>query len=399
MSPHRPNFPLCFSLSLVWFGLLVGCQEPPARDAGVNGTALDGLPADGSPVDGGRAAADAPVDAPVSEPPSILDQRAAPHSVGMDSALVARAVEQAASLSRLHNMIVARHGEVVVERHFRGPEPDRPANVKSVSKSLLSAVVGRALEEGYLESVDQPIGAFFPEYIEGADDPRARITLAHLLSMSSGLESTSFGNRYGRWVVSSNWVRYALELPVRHEPGERMEYSTGSTHLASALLTRATERSTLALARELLAQPLGIQLPAWPRDPQGVYFGGNDMLISPRGLLRFGELYRGGGVLDGQQILSREWIEASWERRVRSPRNGDGYGLGWWARTAGPHEVRFAWGYGGQFLFVVPALELTVVFTSDPWGTRERGHNQALHRMVDQLLIPAAERGGALEGP
>jgi CubicO group peptidase (beta-lactamase class C family) len=332
--------------------------------------------------------------------------------MGLDSALLAAAVERASSQSRLHNMIVARHGRVELEHHFRGPPPDRPANVKSVSKSLLSAVVGAALAQGILEDLEAPVAPFFPDHLppgeaggdggmdtygDGAGtaaprDPRREITLAHLLSMSSGLESTSIRN-YGRWVSSSDWVRYALTRPVLFEPGSRMLYSTGNSHVLSAVLTRASGRTTHALATAYLAEPLGIRLPPWPRDPQGIFFGGNDMLISPRDLLRFGELYRQGGTMDEREVLPREWVEESWRVRVHSARDGNGYGLGWWARHAGPHEVRFAWGYGGQFLFVIPALEMTVVFTSDPWASREGGHLRVLHALVDDLLVPAAERG------
>jgi CubicO group peptidase (beta-lactamase class C family) len=341
-------------------------------------------------------AATRPADDLDSAPPSLLDHRHPPATSGMDPGLLTEALERAASLSRLHNMIVARHGDVVVERHFRGPDPSRPANVKSVSKSLLSAVVGLAIEDGHLSGVDEPIVSYFEGYLddEGAAE-REGITVGHLLSMSSGLESTSSRN-YGRWVTSPDWVRHAVTRPLLSPPGDRMAYSTGSTHLASAVLTRATGRTTHAFAQERLAGPLGIQLPRWPRDPQGIYFGGNDMLVSPRALLRFGELYRNGGVHEGERILAREWVEESWRVHVVSPRrNRNGYGLGWWARTSGGHEVRFAWGYGGQFLFVVPALELTVVFTSDPWSPREGPHNAALHDLLDRFLVPAAEAGSA----
>lgn len=339
----------------------------------------------------------------------LLDRRNKSAGIGMDSLLLQEAVEVAGRQSRLHNMLVARHGEMVLEHHFRGPAPDRPANVKSVSKSLLSAVVGGAIQEGYLESVDIPMASFFPEQDfetggdgdagdRGASDPKLAITVGHLLSMSSGLQSTSFGN-YGRWVASSNWSRWVLEQPMIHEPGDRMVYSTGNSHLVSALLVRASGISTHALAQRTLGEPAGIRLPPWPTDPQGIHFGGNDMLISPRDLLRFGELYRQGGILDGERVLDRRWIEESWHPRVHSRRDGNGYGLGWWARTAGGHEVRFGWGYGGQFLFVIPELELTVVFTSDPWSPRDGGHNQVLHRIVDDLLVPAAVAGAAASIP
>lgn len=327
---------------------------------------------------------------------SLLAEAPAPR--GLDSALVAEAVRRAEGLPRLHTMLVARHGEAPLERHFRGPGPGTPQNVKSASKSILSALVGLAIEDGHLEGLDQPVAPFFADVLGDPPDPeRSGITVGHLLSMSSGLASTS-GRSYGAWVLSSNWVHHALRRPVLHAPGERMIYSTGSTHLLSALLVRATGRSTHAFARERLADPLGIRLPSWPTDPQGIHFGGNDMLVSPRDLLRFGELYRNGGTLDGQRILPEEWIAESWRPHARSPRNGDAYGLGWWGRRYGGHDVWFAWGYGGQFLFVVPDLELTVVFTSDPWVPREGPHLRSLHAIVEQLLVPAAIHGAAAAG-
>ncbi len=327
---------------------------------------------------------------PLSHP---LTQAPRARTNGLDPELLEEALARAASLPRLYNMIIARHGEIEVERHFRGPGPTASANVKSVSKSLLSALVGIAVAEGYLEGLDQPIMPSFRDYLpEEPEAARSRITLRHLLTMQSGLESTSFNN-YGRWVTSSNWVRYALTRPMIDEPGERMVYSTGNSHLISALLTKATGESTLAFARTHLSEPLGVQLPPWPTDPQGIYFGGNDMQMSPRALFRFGELYRNGGSQDGRQIVPEEWVEESWKVHGRSPRNGDAYGLGWWGRESHGYSVHFGWGYGGQFLFIVPALELTVVFTSDPVSPREGPHNRAVHDLLDELVVPAAIQG------
>ncbi len=316
-----------------------------------------------------------------------------PVTIGLDSVLLAEAFERAASLTRLHSLLVARHGELVREAYFRGRGRNRPANIKSASKSIISALVGIAIAEGHLDGLGQRIAPFFPDYIPANADPRVReLTIEDLLSMRSGLEPTSFGN-YGRWVNSRNWVRYVLQQPFVDEPGGRMLYSTGSTHVLSAVLTKATGMSTLAYAREKLGRPLGADLPAWTRDPQGVYFGGNEMSLRPRDLLAFGELYRTGGVSDGQRILSRDWIDESWRQRATSPFNGHGYGLGWWLRTSNGYDVRFAWGYGGQYVFIVPALELTVVTTSDPVSPREGRHNRALHELLDDLLVPAAIRG------
>ncbi len=133
------------------------------------------------------------------------------------------------------------------------------------------------------------------------------MTVGNLLSMQAGLERTSGGN-YGAWISSRNWVRDALRRPFVADPGGPMLYSTGSTHLLSAILTKASGQSTLQLAREWLG-PAGVRVTDWERDPQGIYLGGNQMAMTPRSLLAFGDLYRRGGTAeDGTRILSADWI-------------------------------------------------------------------------------------------
>ncbi|MBR9989934.1 MAG: serine hydrolase [Gemmatimonadetes bacterium] len=312
---------------------------------------------------------------------------------GLDSLLLAEAFERAAGMPRTHALLVARHGDLVREGYFRGPGRDGRANIKSASKSIISALVGIAIEEGHLEGLDQPVAPFFPAIVgEGADPRMDQVTIGRLLSMQAGLESTS-GRNYGQWVTSGNWVRFALTRPFVEAPGGRMQYSTGSTHLLSAILTRATGMSTLEYARSRLASPLGFDLAAWARDPQGIYFGGNDMYMRPRDLLAFGELYRNGGRHEGSQIVPEDYIAQSWVRRTSSRYNRNEYGLGWWMRSARGYDIYFAWGYGGQYAFIIPDLELTVVTTSDAVSPREGPHNRMLHQIIDDLLIPAAERG------
>jgi CubicO group peptidase (beta-lactamase class C family) len=317
---------------------------------------------------------------------------AAAPSSGMDSTLLAEALTQAERMPRLYSLTIARHGEVQAERRFRGPALDAPTNVKSVSKSVLSALVGIAIAEGRLQGPEQPIAPFFRGHLGEDSADKADITVGNLLSMQAGLEPTSFGN-YGRWVSSPDWVRYVLTRPMVDAAGGRMLYSTGSSHLLSAIVTQVAEQSTWAYAQVALADPLGISLPRWPTDPQGIFFGGNEMRLSPRALLRFGELYRNGGVHEGRQVVPAEWIRESWRVRTRSPFNGYGYGYGWWIRRAGPHPVYFAWGYGGQFVFVIPDLQLTVVATSNPGDARDGGHLRAVHDLIDRHIVPAAEAG------
>lgn len=315
---------------------------------------------------------------------------------GLDPAAMREVVGAAERLPRLQALIVARHGETLAEHRLRGPALDRPVNIKSASKSVLAALAGIAIERNVLNGVDQPIAPILRADVPAPADPRIeQVTIGNLLTMRAGLGRTS-GPNYGAWVASPNWVRYALAQPFADDPGGRMLYSTGSSHLLSAALTRASGQSIYDLANEWLAEPLDITLPPWPRDPQGIYFGGNDMLMSPRAMLRFGELYRMDGVIDGVRILPAGWVEQSWKPRTTSPYNGHGYGYGWFAKQTGGRAVRFAWGYGGQMIFVVPDLALTVVMISDPTpAPRAESHLPELHALLDSGIIPAAVKGAS----
>lgn len=314
---------------------------------------------------------------------------------GLDAPTMATTLEAARRLPRLQSLVVLRDGAALAEARFNGGPPlDQPVNIKSASKSVISAMVGIAISRGVLEGVDQPVLPVLRADAPRDPDPRlARLTVGNLLSMQAGLERTS-GEFYGRWVSSPNWVRYALSRPFVDEPGGAMLYSTGSTHLLSALLTRASGRSTLANARAWLGEPLAISIPGWTADPQGIYFGGNEMRLSPRAMARFGELYRRGGEIDGRRIVPAAWIAESWTPRTVSPWSGQSYGYGWFLTEMRGHPVRFAWGYGGQMIYVVPDLRLTVVMTSLATGARDGGHVQALHQLLADGIIPAAERGG-----
>ena len=318
-------------------------------------------------------------------------------TTGLDPALLARAEEVAEGLPRLNALVVARGGDVYLDRAFRGPPTSTPVNIKSASKSVLSALTGAAIADGVLEGTEQRVVDILGGVPEGADPRVADITVGHLLSMRAGLESTS-GRNYGRWAVSSDPVAHALTRPVVDVPGGRMIYSTGTSHILSAVLTAASGTTTLELARRYLGEPLGIDVPPWPRDPNGIYYGGNDMLLSPRALLRLGQCFRLGGEWRGERVVPEGWVERSWERRGRSRWTGDGYGYGWWLRRMGGHDVAYAWGYGGQMLYVVPSLELVVAMTSPsaPSDAR-RGHVAGLHTLMRDVLVPAAERGGAAE--
>jgi CubicO group peptidase (beta-lactamase class C family) len=321
--------------------------------------------------------------------------REMPQAVSLDDAKLDAVYARASELPKLRSLLVYQGDSLRRERYFSGARAEQPANIKSASKTVISALVGIALERGQLQDVRQPLSELLPAETRGLDTARTSITLQDLLTMRAGLRSTSF-DQYGAFVSSRNWVKHVLTRPVVAPRGENgpMIYSTGSTHLLSAVLTRATGQSTWAFGRRSLA-PLGIRLRPWTTDPQGVFFGGNEMRMTPREMLAFGRLYLDGGrTPDGTQLLPRAWIDSSWVPRTTSSWSGNAYGYGWWMRDAHAHRVYFAWGYGGQFIFVVPSASMVVVATSDPTPERRDGaHLDAVHGLVDELLAPSGAPG------
>ncbi|MEJ6396061.1 serine hydrolase [Gymnodinialimonas sp. 2305UL16-5] len=295
--------------------------------------------------------------------------------------------QSAAALDQLHSLIVMRDGTEVLAIAPRGPGLDRITNVKSVSKTLVALMAGVAIELGHLPGPDAPVLPLLGRAPTG--DARDDLTVGNLLSMQAGLAPTS-GPNYGAWVSSSNWVDYVLDTPDGR-PGGQFIYSTGSWHVLGAILSRATGQDLHALARNWLAEPLGIDIPRWDQDPQGLYLGGNQMGLTPRGLARIGEMVRQGGAWNGNQVIPADWIATSWTPRTRSPWSGDRYGYGWFLTRVGGHGVAYGRGYGGQLLVVVPELGLTMAATSDPdRPARSRGYFGDLMAVVDTAARIAA---------
>ena len=299
---------------------------------------------------------------------------------------------QARGLTQCHALVIYQQGQPVLAEVFRGPAIRRAVPVKSVSKTIVAALTGAALDRGEIPSLRATLGDVAPRLIPARADPRvAGITVEDLVTMRAGLERTS-GANYGGWVSSSDWVADALSRPMVAEPGSRMLYSTGSFHVLGAVLSEVSGDSLLTLARRRLGQPLGIDIPAWTRDPQGRYLGGNEMALTHQAMIRFGEMYRQGGSYDGARLLSRDWVERSLQRRTRSPYSGLSYGYGWFLGNAGGASYALARGYGGQVICIVPELELTIALTSDPTQpARSGGYFGDIMRLIAQQIIPVAQ--------
>jgi CubicO group peptidase (beta-lactamase class C family) len=298
----------------------------------------------------------------------------------------------ARQLDQCHALVVHQSGQTVFSQVFRGPTIGRAVPIKSVSKTIVAALTGAAIDRGEIPSLDATLGEVAPRLIPNtAQDGVADINIANLVTMQAGLERTS-GANYGSWVSSSNWVANALARPFVAEPGSRMLYSTGSFHVLGAVLAEVSNKSLLTLARERIGSPLGIDIPSWTRDPQGRYLGGNEMSLTPEGMVRFGEMYRNDGVFDGTQVLSADWVAQSFEQRTRSQFSGLGYGYGWFLGQGAGVPYALARGYGGQIICVAPDVEMTLAITSDPTRpARSGGYFGDLQRLIERQILPLAK--------
>lgn len=298
--------------------------------------------------------------------------------------------DRARALDQCHALMIRVGGTEVLAEVFRGPGINRLVPVKSVSKTIVAALTGAALERGELPAITSTLGDVAPRLLPAGADPRVgALTIENLVTMQAGLERTS-GANYGAWISSRDWVADALSRPFVAEPGERMLYSTGSFHVLGAVLSEVAGESLLRLTRDRLGDPLGIEVPAWTRDPQGRYLGGNEMALTLSAMARFGELYLAGGIWEGEQVLSRNWVTASLEARTRSPFSGLDYGYGWFLGRAAGQDYALARGYGGQVICIVPGLSLSLALTSDPTRpARSEGYFGDIMALIEEAVIPA----------
>lgn len=310
---------------------------------------------------------------------------ASPAVVRAQSAMVETLSDAALGLQQLHAIVVQRGSERVLAEAPRGRGLEASANIKSCSKSIVALILGTAIARGEIASLSARLGDVAPDLIPGdATEGVADLTMGDLVTLRAGLESTS-GPNYGAWVGSGNWIAYALRQPRAAPNGGRMIYSTGTTHVLGAAIAVATGKDLRLLARERLGGPLGIDIASWTRDPQGYYFGGNEMALSPEAMLRVALLMRDGGSFGGAQVIDREWIEASTMAATRSPFSGLDYGLGWFLSPTGWIIAR---GYGGQVIAAHPERALAVAITSDPTQpARSGGYFGDLMRLLDGPIL------------
>jgi len=296
--------------------------------------------------------------------------------------------------TRLKAAVISLNKQTVFAEAFRGPAINRAVNIKSISKSVVATLLGVARKKSVIDSLQQTLGELAPELVpKGVSSRVAELTLEDFVTMRAGLDRTS-GRAYGRWVNSNNWINHVLTRPFVDEPGGRMLYSTGDTHVLGAILSQLTGRSLHQLANDWLGKPLGIDFAPWTRDPQGYFLGGNEMSLSPLHLAKLGELYLANGMVNGTQLLDSKWVQDAFTPRTQSVYSGDGYGYGWFLRDLAGVPAAYARGYGGQVLHVLPDMSLVVAITSDETQrARSHGYMDVLHDLVaNNLVAPLRSR-------
>ena len=288
-----------------------------------------------------------------------------PGEHGVDAALLAevdaRAVGEVPAISAL---LAVRHGYVVFERYYNGLMAEDPINVRSVTKSVTGTLAGAARRTGLLNGLDARTGDLIPGRIPATHDPRVEdTTLWQWLTMTSGVQWDAYGD-WQRLLDAPDWVAMTLGLPVVGIPGETYVYNTGGSHLLGVIVAAAARKPLEEYAEEVLFAPLGIHPGEWMRSPQGEVSAGSGLELTARDMAKLGYLYLRDGEWDGRQIMTPEYAQQATTYQSAGDSTGGwaNYGYQWWvtATNAG-YPAYFALGYGGQHIFVVPALDLVVV--------------------------------------
>lgn len=268
---------------------------------------------------------------------------------------------------KVNAFLVLQDGKVIKEYYKKTEDANQLHKINSITKSITAALIGIAIDQGYILNIETPLSNLFPTLPEN----KRSLTLYHLLTMTTGEKWEEFGNgvRFPNFFVKSkNWTQYALKRPLLEYPGTKMNYNSGSSHLLSALLQKITGMSTRQFAQQSLFDPLGITEYEWEQDPQGVYIGGFSMRMKTKDMLKIGRLFLQNGNWEGRRIISSDWIHQSIIPYFTTYEYIGSYGFHWWVLDRDkfdvPMNLYFAMGYGGQYIIVVPELNLTAAISS-----------------------------------
>lgn len=318
-----------------------------------------------------------------------------PGTQGIDSRVLTEVVEELANEPGSFSFLAQRNGVLVTEEYFHGFTPDSLHDVRSVTKSVVSMLVGIAIDEGWIGSVEDPIGEYLQAAVDSIRPEVAEIPLRRFLTMSSGLDwhELDGGSSYSEWWQSPDMVQHIVDLPMVQGPRDRFLYNTGASHLLSVILTEATGMPTLDYARSVLFDPMGFSGVSWLQENRGYYTGGMGLRITARDMVKLGQMFLDGGEFQGQQRVPADFVATSVSPLLSTGgavAYGQDYGYLWWVGSGSGKSFFFANGYGGQFILVAPSLDLVLV-TQNDW--RGKGWDEAgaqwyrvISLLVDKLL-------------
>lgn len=303
-----------------------------------------------------------------------------PAAEGLDAMLVAELFDDAAHLEMIYGLLVVKNGRLVAEGYFNGGAVEQKARLQSVTKSYTSALVGIALEQGCLASVDQKMAAFFPELADRIADPRKeQITIRHLLQMRAGYPWEESTPELFEMLYHGFRPSLLVDVALVSDPGARFAYSNLSSHLLGIIVARACGADLRTFGQEHLFSKTSAEPGEWIQDWEGYYNGHADLHLTARDAAKLGQLYLDEGRYEGEQVVPPGWVEASLTRysedinsagitagRVGRYFRDIGYGYQWWSARVGEREFDLAWGHGGQLIVLVEALDMVLVVTSDP---------------------------------
>lgn len=343
--------------------------------------------------------------------------RAKPEAVGIDGAVVARLVDDIRSgkYSNVHSLLVLRSGKLVTEEYFQGEDERRGQplgtirfdgdtlhDLRSVSKSVTSALFGIAMASGAIRDIDAPVLSYFPEYQDLQTPEGLRIRLRDVLSMTSGLEWDEDSRPYGDPLNSetamdaaSDHYRYVLSRPIAAPPGTRFRYSGGDTMLVAAVIERATKQRLSKYAEQVLFRPLGIERYEWITYPDGTPIAASGLRLLPRDMAKFGLLYMQRGQWRGSQVVPEAWVKAATSPQAKisdRPFGFQNYGYQWWLGTA-RDDAHTPWimavGYGGQRIMLIPSRDLVMVMTAGLY--RSRAQTDITFEVLLDGVLPAVK--------
>lgn len=298
------------------------------------------------------------------------------------------------NIENVKSVLFIRNGTLLGEQYFHGYDRHIAQNIKSVSKSVLSSVFGVAYDQGQISSLNDPVSTYIPDYFKGLGEAKQSITIMDMMTMRGGLNCGPDPQVYNTGLRNADdYVEFVLEQDLVYTPGTVYDYSTGLTHLGSAMLEEAVGEPTRSYAREHIFEPLGISVPRWDGSPEGYDFGGAEMWLRPRDLARFGQLFLDDGMAGDVRLLSSLWVHESANPWVPES-GGRTYGLWWRERPWNNYffdDSYFGWGYGGQFVLLFPSWELVIV-VSARWNVAADEASQVANEIlnaVDQHLLTA----------